>query len=347
VNHLHTRPRVLVIYNDSERLIKGRPQDILAEREVVNCAHDVAQALASAGYDVEMARITADVEMALAPYPPSEWLVFNLGEGLGGRLFEEVRIAWALEAMGYRYTGSDAMALAISTHKARAKAVLESAGVPTPPWRLFCSADQVSDDSLAGLPFPLFVKPVAEDASLGIDVASVVRSMEALRARVAMVVAQYHQAALVESYIHGRELNAPLWGDAPALLPLAEIDFRSEFGQAARVVSYASKWQPESVDWASTPVTCPALVEPALEARIRELALASWRAIGGQGYGRVDMRVDEAGEPWVIEVNCNPDLAPDGGFFRSAKAGGYSYPQMICNILQFAMDRTHVYHRSR
>jgi D-alanine-D-alanine ligase len=339
--------QVLVIYNDSEHLIKGRPQDIVADRGVVHCAQAVAQALQSAGCVVEIAPITGDVEILLAHYSPRDWLVFNLGEGLGGRLFEEVRIAWVLEAMGYRFTGSDAVALALSTHKARAKAVLRDQSLPTPLWRLFPSPDDITDSSLKGLDFPLFVKPVAEDSSLGIDVGSVVRSPESLRARVALIVEYYHQSALVETFVDGREVYASLWGSAPIVLPLAEVDFQTQYGQGARVVSFASKWQPESVDWASTPVTCPALVDSALDVQLRELALASWRAIGGRGYGRVDMRIDKQGAPWIIEVNCNPDLSPDGGFFTMAKAGGCTYSQMVTSILQFAMEGTHGYYRPR
>ncbi len=347
VNHLDTGLRVLVIYNDSEHLIKGRPEDIVAERGVVPCAYAVAQAAAGIGCIVELAPITADLELTLARYSPSEWLVFNLGEGLGGRLFEEVRIAWVLETMGYQFTGSDAVALAISTHKARAKAVLHSHGISTPPWRLFSSTGAITDDTLVGLPFPLFVKPVAEDASLGIDVGSVVRSLESLRARVALIVERYRQAALVETFIDGREFYVSLWGSTPTALPLAEVNFRTEFGQEARVVSFASKWQPESIDWASTPVTCPPSLDSSTEARIRELALAAWNAIGGQGYGRVDIRMDETGTPWVLEVNCNPDLSADGGFFRSASAMGYSYPDMISHIVRLATERTHDYYRPR
>ena len=347
VDHLYTGLRVLVIYNDSQDLIKGRPQDIVAERGVVHCAQVVAEALASAGCIVEMAPITADVEVILARYSPAEWLVFNLGEGLGGRLFEEVRIAWVLEAMGYRYTGSDAWLWPSPHTRLAPKPFCRTVVCPLPSGVCIQSCE-VTGLSLEGLEFPqLFVKPVAEDASLGIDIGSVVRSAESLRDRVAMIVSHYHQAALVETFVDGREIYASLWGSTRPVLPLAEIDFQVQYGQAARVVSFSSKWQPDTVDWNSTPVNCPALVDSGLATQIRELALGSWHAIGGQGYGRVDMRVDQRGSPWILEVNCNPDLSPDGGFFTMAKAGGYTYPQMVCSILQFAMERTYGYYRPR
>ncbi|MBC7223903.1 MAG: hypothetical protein H5T59_06485, partial [Anaerolineae bacterium] len=131
---LPTQRQVVVLFNHTVQLVKGEPRDILAEQGVVRCAEAVADALTRAGWRAVLVPITLDVETALAPYPPTEWMVFNLGEGLDGRLFEEVRIAWALEAMGYRFTGSDARALALSTHKALCKAALQEAGVTTPPW---------------------------------------------------------------------------------------------------------------------------------------------------------------------------------------------------------------------
>ncbi|MGC8781153.1 MAG: hypothetical protein ACP5UQ_09845, partial [Anaerolineae bacterium] len=107
---------VLVVYNESPFLIKGEPRDILAEQGVIACARAVAEALAGR-YEVERVAIHSDVEIALAPFSPTEWVVFNPGEGIEGRLFEEARIAWALEAMGYRITGSSGDALARSIHK--------------------------------------------------------------------------------------------------------------------------------------------------------------------------------------------------------------------------------------
>ena len=214
--------RMLVVYNESPLLIKGEPQDVLAEQGVIACAQVVAAAL-SERFEVECVPIHADVEVALAGYPPTEWAVFNLGEGIEGRLFEEARIAWALEAMGYRMTGSYGLGLSRSIHKAHAKQLFEREGIPTPPWRLYRDVREVEDG--VGLEFPLIAKPVAEDGSLGIGPDAVVHDLAALRERVEHINVSYRQAALVERFIAGREFNVSLWGDPPELLPLAEIDF--------------------------------------------------------------------------------------------------------------------------
>ncbi len=327
--------KVLVLYNYSQHLVKGEPKDILAEHGVIACARAVAAALREAGYTVEIVAFSTDIEAALAPYPPKDWVVFNLGEGLEGRLFEEARIAWALEAMGYRFTGSPGEAIALSTNKAKAKEILARAGVPTPPWRLLRDPAEVDGWQPN---CPVIVKPVSEDASIGIRASSVVTDPYQLRERVAYILNRYRQAALAEEFILGREFNVSLWGNEPQVLPLAEVDFSAFSNPLERIVSFAAKWEPDSFEYKNTPVICPAVVDPELKGRIEEVAKKAWHAIGCRGYARVDMRVDPEGNPYVLEVNCNPDLSPDAGFYRAAKAAGYTYTEMVVRILRLAID---------
>jgi D-alanine-D-alanine ligase len=338
-------PGVVVLYNASENLIKGEPRDMLAEQGVVVCAQAVADSLRRAGYRVVQLPIHTDVELALAPYPPTRWAVFNLGEGLDGRLFEEARIAWALDAMGYRFTGSGGDALARSGHKVQAKALLAASGVDTPPWWLFRHPDEV-EAVAADLSFPLIVKPVAEDASIGVGPEAVVHTGRALRERVAYVVERYRQVALAEVFVAGREFNIALWGDPPEVLPLAEIDFSAFADPYARIVSFEAKWEVESFEYRHTPVFCPALVDTDLAIRITDAAQRAWTAIGCQGYARVDMRVSDEGIPYVLEVNCNPDISPDAGFYRAAREAGHSYEDMVVQILELAWRESYACDRA-
>lgn len=325
------------MYNATDGLIKGEEQDLLAERGVIQCAKAVSGALRRAGFEVAEVPVRRDVELALAPYPPIEWMVFNLGEGLEGRLFEEPRIVWALEAMGYCSTGSDGYAIASSVDKARAKSVLTRHGVATPPWWLFRHPDEVGDAQV-DLPFPVIVKPVAEDASIGVGLGAVVETARALRDRVAYVVETHRQMALCERFVDGREFNVSVWGDPPEVLPLAEIDFSAFEDPFARIVSFAAKWEEGSFEYHHTPVLCPAPVHPELGREIDRTALRAWEAIGCRGYARVDMRVDEGDVPQVVEVNCNPDLSPEAGFHRAAREAGYDYREMVARIVEIAAD---------
>jgi D-alanine-D-alanine ligase len=334
-------PGVVVLFNDCDILIKGEPHDILAEQGVVRCARAVAHAFERAGYAVATVPIQDKVEISLAPYPPTHWTIFNLGEGLEGRLFEEARIAWTLEAMGYQYTGASGDNLARSTNKARTKSILATHAVETPPWRVFRHPNEVRSLEEKELDFPLIVKPVAEDASIGVGPDAVVHTRQGLRERVAYVVERYRQAALAEAFVVGREFNIALWGDPVEVLPLAEIDFGAFSDPYTRIVSFAAKWEKGSFEYHHTPVQCPASVEPALATQIEETALRAWDAVGCQGYARVDMRVSEVGIPYVVEVNCNPDLSPDAGFFHAAQAAGYQYQDMVLHILEIARRQSY------
>ncbi|MFL7795242.1 MAG: D-alanine--D-alanine ligase [Anaerolineae bacterium] len=317
---------------------------MLAERGVVACAQAIAESLQEMGHRVALVPLHGDVELALAPYSPTRWVIFNLGEGLDGRLFEEARIAWALEAMGYHFTGAGGDALARSTHKAQAKGLLVEGKVDTPPWWLFRHPDEASN--LAGkLPFPLIVKPVAEDASIGLDSDAVVHTVAALRERVAYVVECYHQVALAEVFVVGREFNVALWGDPPQVLPLAEIDFGAFDDPYTCIVSFAAKWEEASFEYHHTPALCPAVVDGESEQRIINAARCAWRALGCRGYARVDMRLGTDGIPYVVEVNCNPDLSPEAGFYNIARVAGYSYAGMAAHILEIARNQTYAYDR--
>lgn len=333
---------VAVLYNVSACLVKGEPRDLLAEEGVAVCAEAVSQALRAGGYRVVQVPVHLDVELAMAPYPPTEWIVFNLGEGLEGRLFEEPRIVWALEAMGYCLTGSAGDAIARSVHKARAKDLFARDGVPTPSWWFFRHPDDV-DTLKDELAFPLIVKPVAEDASIGVGAGAVVHSLSGLRDRIAYVVERYRQAALAETFITGREFNVALWGDPPQVLPLAEIDFSAFDDPFARIVSFAAKWEEASFEYHHTPVLCPAPLEQRVADRIAGTARRAWDAVGCRGYGRVDMRLGAGDVPYVVEVNCNPDLSPEAGFHRAARVAGYSYEEMVSNIVDIARRQYNPY----
>jgi D-alanine-D-alanine ligase len=334
-------PGVVVLYNDTEDLIKGEARDLLAERGVIACAHAVANALSMNGYRVIDLPFQDDVELALESYPPDKWVVFNLGEGLSGRLFEEARIAWALEAMGYTFTGSNGNAHARCLNKAHAKKILADHHVQTPPGWLFRHPDEVKAVE-GNLPFPLIVKPVAEGGSIGLDADAVVHTGVSLRQRVDYITSCYRQAALAETFILGREFNIALWGDPPQVLPLAEVDFSAIPDPHERIVSFAAKWEEDSFEYKNTPVVCPASVSSKLNQRITQTAQRAWHAMGCNGYARVDMRVSEQEIPYVVEVNCNPDLSPDAGFYRAARTAGFSYREMATRILEIARRQVYV-----
>ena len=340
---------VVVLYSETDKLGSAAPKDIAADLETIAIAKAVAGVLEQhTDLRVHLVPALRHVERVLAPFPPEDYLVFNLFEGVDGvvpedgndLLDEEARAALTLEALGYRYTGADGRALALSVNKAYAKAALVRGGVLTPAWRVFARADDVTSASVSGLHFPVIVKPVAEDSSLGIDANAVVSDLDALRTRVAQVTACYQQPALAEEFIAGREFNVGIWGAPPQVLPLAEVDLSALGAPEKRIVTYAAKWEEGSFEYEHTPVTCPAVVSEALAARIRSTALRAWSIAGSRsGYGRVDMRV-YGKRCYVLEVNPNPSIAADAGLARAARAAGLDYAQMILAVLSQARGTT-------
>jgi D-alanine-D-alanine ligase len=195
-------------------------------------------------------------------------------------------------------------------------------------------------DAVCDLPFPLIVKPVREDGSTGITSRSVVHDESSLRDRVAEVVATFHQPCLVEQFIEGRELNVALFGFPTArVLPLQEIDFSLLPAHEPKIVSYAAKWEEGSVaDRGTRPVLHPQL-PVAIAARVRRIAVEAFRALGMRDYGRVDVRLNSAGIPFVVDVNPNCDLSRHAGMARAAAAVGIDYASLARLLVRYALRR--------
>jgi len=336
---------VVVLYNDLSPLSNGEQIDQISEQDVINCARGIYQALQTLTIPAELVPFGGDLGSVLAPYPPSDWIIYNLAEGGGGRLYEEARIAWSLETMGYCFTGSSGRAIALTSNKTLTKFFLSRAGLKTPDWWLYHSPDQIPLDG--PFSFPLFVKPAAEDASLGIGKDSVVRDVRTLRDRAAYIIDHYHQSALVEEFIPGRELHAAVWGDPQELLPITEIDFSSFPDAQVKIVDYAAKWQQESFEFQHTPSICPVDLPPGLEKKISRSSLCALQTCGVHAYARVDFRLAPDGTPYILEINCNPDISQNAGFFRAAEASGKSYKDMVLKILTNARRFSDEYNTPR
>lgn len=340
-------PGVVVLYSALDRPAGAAAGDVLADLETTAVAREVAEILrAHTTLEVHLLPAAQRVADRLGPYPADRYVIFNLFEGLDNLVGDdgaplpdqEAPTAFALEALGYRFTGAGARALALALDKAATKKVLDAGGVLTPRWRVFSHAGEVSDGALGDLSFPLIVKPLAEDSSLAIDSHAVVMDLGGLRERVRYVVGTYHQPVLAEEFIDGREIDAAVWGDPPEVLPLAEIDLSALGDPTRRIVTFSAKWEEGSFEYAHTPAICPAVLAPDLEARIRRSVLQAWELVThNRGYGRVDMRV-RGDQVYVLEVNPNPSIASDAGFARSARAAGLEYARMILRILSFVME---------
>lgn len=260
---------------------------------------------------------------------------FNMCESLAGDARLESAIPLLLDLLGIPFTGSPPEALSHALYKDRVKRLLEAAGVPTPRACVMRSADDPCD-----LEFPLIVKPVREDGSVGITEKSLVRNEAELRAQVAEIVTALRQPCLIEQFIEGRELNVAMLGFPTArVLPLSEIDFSRLGPGGTSIVSYDAKWVEGSRDWdGMVPVTHPHLPN-GVAARVRRAAVEAFRAVGLRDYGRVDIRLSASGVPFVVDVNPNCDLSRSAGMARSAAAVGIDWETLIKLVVRYAIRR--------
>jgi D-alanine-D-alanine ligase len=296
----------------------------------------LAEGLATRGHAVRIVPARSDLKFLehLRAHPTD--LVLNLCESLAGDSRGEMVVPGLLEMLGLPYTGSSALALGLALHKDRAKQILRGHGVSTPHSAVIARLEELGE---LELPFPLIVKPVREDASTCIDFDSVAQDRRALHFAVERVLRTLHQPALVEQYVAGQEIYVPILGNSPRrALPLTEILYGDFYETRPRIVSYKAKWDATSPDWQAMGVG-PARLDAATEARCIRTAFAAFDALDCRDYGRVDLRVSEAGIPYVIDINPNCDLHPSAGFANTARDAGLSYAELAEAIVKCALDR--------
>ncbi|HUF14101.1 MAG TPA: GNAT family N-acetyltransferase [Longimicrobiales bacterium] len=258
-------------------------------------------------------------------------VVFNLCENVAGVSAEEVAIARALEETGVPMTGSRAEALELCRRKDRANARLLDDGVSVPEWSDVEAGDFRAD---AWHRFPAIVKPSAEDASVGITQGSFANDARSLAE--ALELAAPYAPLIVQRFVDGRELNVGIVGRS--VLPIAEIDFSGMPEDAWHAVTYAAKWEYGSDEDRGTHPRCPAQLTEELSLRAMQAAIDATAALGVTGYARVDLRVDDEGGIWVVDVNPNPDLAPSAGLARMGRAAGWAYDELVERIIQQAVS---------
>jgi D-alanine-D-alanine ligase len=265
-------------------------------------------------------------------------MIWNLCEEASGRPGRELHAAALLELMDVPVTGTAAAELALCLDKSRARVLLAAAGATVPDAVRIGVGQAIPQH----LPLPAIVKPTSQDGSAGIDAQSVVESHAEAASAVSRLHAQGLGDALVEAFIPGRELNALLLGPPGGPIchmALGEIDFSAVAPGQPQILTWAAKWQEDSAEFLTTPVVYPADVDAALRGRIALLASRAYAALGLAGYARLDLRVDAHGEPYIIDVNPNPDLAPGAGVSRALPALGLTFDDFIALQLQWARTK--------
>jgi D-alanine-D-alanine ligase len=289
----------------------------------------IEDALRALGHDVERVGHLR----ALAAKLVAGWrcdLVFNIAEGVAG-FGRESQVPALLEAYEIPYTFSDPLVCALTLHKGMAKHVARGCGVPTPSFALVASAEEAA---AVTLPLPLFAKPVAEGSSKGVTAKSLVTSRAALVEVCTELLERYRQPVLVEEFLSGREFTVGILGTGGTARALATLEVVLLENADASVYSYRNKTQWQGL------VDYRLLDAGPLRAAVEEVALATWRCLGCRDAGRVDVRLDGAGQPQLIEVNPLAGLTPGYSDLPiMAELSGLSYGELIGQILRCTLAR--------
>ena len=269
-------------------------------------------------------------------------IVFNMAEGLHG-LCRESHVPAICEYLNIPYTGSDPLSLALSLHKGRTKEILAYRGVPTAPFRVI---ERLADLERMPLPLPLFVKPVAEGSGKGIFVNNLCESAAQLAERVPFLLEKYDQPVLVETYLPGPEFTVAILGngDDARCLPIVGFDFGTLPQGATPVYGYEAKWLWDTREHPLQIFTCPPPgISATLSREIEHVALDAYRALNCRDWCRIDVRVDRFGVPNIVELNPLPGIIPDprmnSCFPKAARVAGYSYDELIQEVVRIAWKR--------
>jgi len=305
-------------------------------RENISDALSVKKALGDI-HDVKIIPLSSDVYHQIKAEKPD--VIFNLCDtGFRDDYNLEPHVAAMFDILNIPYTGSNYFTLALCQNKARTKDILTYNEILTPKFQVFTAAERKINPELK---YPLIVKPIREDGSVGIRERSVVANEEQLKEEIDHITTFYKQQALVEEFIDGREFNISLIGNKrPVVLPISEIDFSQMPEHLPNIVSYRAKWVKQSTMYKKTPVICPANVDEKIAKTIEETARKCYKIFGCRGYARIDSRYDnQTGKLYILEINPNPDISEDAGITRAAGAAGMDYADLISRIIDFALEK--------
>jgi D-alanine-D-alanine ligase len=316
-------------------------------------AEAVERTLRARGHTVERLACTlnlSEVERRLRAIAPD--VVFNLVESIGGKGRLVATVPLLLESARLAFTGNGSAPTFLTANKLVAKRLMRGSHLPTTDWLELdpshASTSPLTDEAARAGAW--IVKSVWEHASIGLDESSVVRVAD--RAHLAREIEQRLRAigyeGFAERFVDGREFNISLIESespigSPTVLPIAEMTFEPEAGYGKdkpRVIGYRAKWDEQSPEYRHTvrrfdfePSDAPMLES------LRAIAARAWHTFGLSGYARVDVRLDAAGDPWVLEVNTNPCIAPDAGFAAALSRAGTTYDDAIERLVRIALKR--------
>lgn len=339
--------KIGIIYTDISSDIKTNdidttPYTDLSEAEYEYGLENLKKHLQEVGFSVCSFGVKKDLKELINFLKTSNIdIVFNLCESFNHESINEMYIAGIYELLKIPYTGNRAWTLGTLIQKYKVKNIIEKFGYLTPKSILISNIHYFNFNN--SLKYPLIVKPAKEDASVGINNSSVVNNFSELQKQVEYVYNLVKQPILIEEYIEGRELNVSIFGNKnPEVLPISEIDFSKLPDNLPKIVTYSAKWHEGSPEYLGTNGVCPANLEKSIENLLKKVSIDLYNLFDCRGYARIDFRLDKNNNPYILEINPNPDISIDAGFFRSAKAAGYTYSGMLKKIIELGLEKDNI-----
>jgi D-alanine-D-alanine ligase len=314
---------------------EDRDQEATEHDEVVE---QVAGALTEGGHKVSLIGISGDLRELLDKLDEQRpQLVFNLCERFADNDSFDMHVIAVLDMLGQPFTGTGPLGTALRQDKAITKKLLKFHDVPYPNSITFDN----NDIEFGGrMRFPLFVKPLSGDASMGIDDSSLVTEYPKLVERISFIQTQLKLPALVEEYIEGREFYVSILGNCPGeVLPVMELDFTKLPNGYHKIYGSDAKSDESSVQYDAVNAIVATELSPEIRARIANVGREAAYALKVRDYGRVDIRLTDDGRPVVLEVNANPYLERTSAFALAALQAGMGYTMLINRIVEIAGKR--------
>ena len=295
--------------------------------------YDVVTTLRKLGHEVSPLGVKSDlgvIRTAVEEWRPH--IAFNLLEEFDGLAVYDQNVVSYLELLRVPYTGCNPRGLMLARDKVLAKKLFSFHRIPFPDFIVVPQGRMVKRP--AWLSFPLIVKSVTEEASLGISQASIVEDDAKLKERVAFIHESVGTGALIEAYIEGRELYVGVIGNGQLqALPVWELRMDKLPGDARRIATERVKWSRKYQDkYGITSEKAKNLPSGKVE-QIQHLAKRVYRALGLSGYARIDLRMNESGDLYVLEANPNPQIARNEDFADSAESANYRYEDLLQELL--------------
>jgi D-alanine-D-alanine ligase len=257
-------------------------------------------------------------------------IVFNLVEAISGVEMYLHFVPVILQKLNIPFTGASSEALFTTTNKVFTKKLFDTFNIPTPKWDT-----SKNKSSKIKIKTPCIIKPIYEDASVGLDDSSIVYDEEKLSDEFKNRTKKYGEC-FVEEFIDGREFNISVieTSEGVKVLPIAEIRFEDYPEEKAKIVSYDAKWNENSFEYKHTVRHFDfEKSDDILLSELEKISIKCWKKFELEGYARVDVRVDKNNKIFVLEINANPCISPDSGFAAAAEQHGWIYDKMVKVIL--------------